>query len=166
MESVEYVGAYTLPICAFTAPDGKQFKGWSTSANGEVIDGATYNVTEPVTLYAIWEKEQINSNTSSNTQNSSSISFVTNTSNDYSKTTSTNISSNSNTSVCLSSEKSSISSTTNTSINTSNKTSKQEYVRGAKGCNGSISSFLPSIIICFVIVIIIKFNKTNPKKKD
>ena len=55
MESVEYVGAYTLPACTFTAPDGKQFKGWSTSANGEVISGATYNVTEPVTLYAIWE---------------------------------------------------------------------------------------------------------------
>ena len=55
MESVEYVGAYTLPNCTFTAPDGKQFKGWSTSANGEVISGATYNVTEPVTLYAIWE---------------------------------------------------------------------------------------------------------------
>ena len=55
MESVEYVGAYTLPECEFTAPDGKQFKGWATSANGEVIDGATYNVTEPVTLYAIWE---------------------------------------------------------------------------------------------------------------
>ncbi len=55
MESVEYVGAYTLPACAFTAPDGKQFKGWSTSANGEVINETTYNVTEPVTLYAIWE---------------------------------------------------------------------------------------------------------------
>ena len=55
MESVEYVGAYTLPVCTFTAPDGKQFKGWATSANGEVINETTYNVTEPVTLYAIWE---------------------------------------------------------------------------------------------------------------
>ena len=55
MESVEYVGAYTLPTCAFTAPDGKQFKGWATSANGEVIDGATYNVTANVELFAIWE---------------------------------------------------------------------------------------------------------------
>ncbi len=55
MESVEYVGAYTLPACMFTEPDGKQFKGWSTSANGEVINETTYNVTEPVTLYAIWE---------------------------------------------------------------------------------------------------------------
>ena len=55
MQPVEYVGEYTLPTCAFTAPDGKKFKGWSTSANGEVIDGTTYDVTEPVTLYAIWE---------------------------------------------------------------------------------------------------------------
>ena len=55
MESVEYVGAYTLPACTFTEPDGKQFKGWSTSANGEVIDGATYNVTANVELFAIWE---------------------------------------------------------------------------------------------------------------
>ena len=55
MESVEYVGTYTLPTCAFTAPDGKQFKGWATSSDGEVINETTYNVTEPVTLYAIWE---------------------------------------------------------------------------------------------------------------
>jgi len=55
MESVEYVGAYTLPACTFTAPDGKQFKGWATSSDGEVINETTYNVTEPVTLYAIWE---------------------------------------------------------------------------------------------------------------
>ena len=55
MESVEYVGAYTLPTCTFTAPNGKQFKGWATSANGEVIDGATYNVTSNVEFFAIWE---------------------------------------------------------------------------------------------------------------
>ena len=55
MQPVEYVGAYTLPACTFTAPNGKQFKGWSTSANGEVIDDATYNVTANVELFAIWE---------------------------------------------------------------------------------------------------------------
>ena len=55
MESVEYVGAYTLPTCGFTAPTGKQFKGWATSANGEVIDGTTYNVTANVEFFAIWE---------------------------------------------------------------------------------------------------------------
>ena len=55
MASVEYVGAYTLPTCGFTPPDGKQFKGWATSASGEVIDGTTYNVTANVEFFAIWE---------------------------------------------------------------------------------------------------------------
>ena len=55
MASVEYVGAYTLPANEFTAPTGKQFKGWALTNNGEVIATATYNVTEPITLYAIWE---------------------------------------------------------------------------------------------------------------
>ena len=48
-------GAYTLPANGFTAPAGKQFKGWSTGASGAVIEGTTYNVTDDVTLYAIWE---------------------------------------------------------------------------------------------------------------
>ena len=56
MASIEYVGAYTLPVCTFTAPDGKQFKGWATTSNGEVIDGTTYNVTEDVEFFAIWEE--------------------------------------------------------------------------------------------------------------
>ena len=48
-------GEYTIPtICEFTAPIGKQFKGWATTANGEVING-TYNVTADVELFAIWE---------------------------------------------------------------------------------------------------------------
>ena len=54
MANVEYVGAYTLPACTFTAPNGKQFKGWATSQNGEVISGTT-NVTADLVLYAIWE---------------------------------------------------------------------------------------------------------------
>ena len=48
-------GSYTLPANGFTAPAGKQFKGWSTGASGAVIEGTTYNVTGDVTLYAIWE---------------------------------------------------------------------------------------------------------------
>ena len=48
-------GEYALSANGFTAPDGKQFKGWSTSANGEIIGGATYNVTANVELFAIWE---------------------------------------------------------------------------------------------------------------
>ncbi|MBQ3219256.1 MAG: InlB B-repeat-containing protein, partial [Clostridia bacterium] len=55
MSPVEYAGTYTLPTCEFTAPDGKKFKGWATSASGEVIDGTTYNVTANVELFAIWE---------------------------------------------------------------------------------------------------------------
>ena len=49
-------GAYTLPANGFTAPDGKRFVGWATSAAGSVITTATYNVTENVTFYAIWEE--------------------------------------------------------------------------------------------------------------
>ncbi len=55
MQNVEYAGTYTLPTCTFTAPTGKQFKGWATSANGEAISGTTYNVTEDTELFAIWE---------------------------------------------------------------------------------------------------------------
>ena len=47
-------GSYTLPACSFTAPTGKQFKGWAASPNGAVITG-TYNVTANITFYAIWE---------------------------------------------------------------------------------------------------------------
>ena len=48
-------GSYTLPECGFTKPSGKQFKGWATSENGEVISGTSITVTEDTTLYAIWE---------------------------------------------------------------------------------------------------------------
>ena len=48
-------GTYTLPVCTFTAPTGKQFKGWATSAGGTVIAGSTIEVTADTTLYAIWE---------------------------------------------------------------------------------------------------------------
>ena len=47
-------GDYTLPACTFTAPDGKAFSGWSTTSNGAVISGSTYNVTQNTELYAIW----------------------------------------------------------------------------------------------------------------
>ncbi len=48
-------GTYRLPECAFTAPSGKQFKGWAVTADGDVITGTSINVTADVTLYAIWE---------------------------------------------------------------------------------------------------------------
>ncbi|WP_195583360.1 InlB B-repeat-containing protein, partial [[Ruminococcus] lactaris] len=43
---------YTLPACGFTEPEGKQFKGWSTSADGSVISGTTYEVSSDTTFYA------------------------------------------------------------------------------------------------------------------
>ena len=46
---------YTLPANGFTAPEGKQFKGWAESANGDVISGTSITVTGNTTLYAIWE---------------------------------------------------------------------------------------------------------------
>jgi len=55
MNPVQFAGEYTLPNCGFTAPTGKQFKGWATSANGSVIEGTTYNVTANVEFFAIWE---------------------------------------------------------------------------------------------------------------
>ena len=51
-------GSYTLPSCSFTEPEGKQFKGWSTSADGSVISGTTYEVSSDTTFYAIWESKE------------------------------------------------------------------------------------------------------------
>ena len=51
-------GEYTLPANGFTAPDGKQFKGWATSAGGSVISGTTYEVSSDTTFYAIWESKE------------------------------------------------------------------------------------------------------------
>ena len=57
MENVENVpaGAFTLPASGFTAPAGKQFGGWATSATGSAIPDAAYNVTANMTFYAVWE---------------------------------------------------------------------------------------------------------------
>ena len=49
-------GAYTLPANGFTAPDGKRFVGWATSAGGTATSaGEAIIITDNVTLYAIWE---------------------------------------------------------------------------------------------------------------
>ena len=55
MAPVQYAGTYTLPQCTLTAPDGKQFKGWALSADGEIINASTYVVSADITFYAIWE---------------------------------------------------------------------------------------------------------------
>ena len=50
-------GAYTLPANGFTAPDGKRFVGWATSAGGTATAaGGAITVSDNVTLYAIWEE--------------------------------------------------------------------------------------------------------------
>ena len=49
---------YTLPACGFTEPEGKQFNGWSTSADGSVISGTSYEVSSDTTFYAIWESKE------------------------------------------------------------------------------------------------------------
>ena len=48
-------GTFTIPENGFTAPDGKQFKGWAYTADGEAIPGTSIDVQEDITLYAIWE---------------------------------------------------------------------------------------------------------------
>lgn len=48
-------GEYTLPENGFAAPEGKQFKGWVASADGEVISGAAIPLSADTILYAIWE---------------------------------------------------------------------------------------------------------------
>ena len=51
---------FTLTANGFTAPTGKKFAGWATTADGEVAyaDGASFPVSTAanVTLYAIWEE--------------------------------------------------------------------------------------------------------------
>ncbi len=50
-------GAYTLPANGFTAPDGKRFVGWATSASGTATAaGNAITVSDNMTLYAIWEE--------------------------------------------------------------------------------------------------------------
>ncbi len=47
-------GEYTLPECAFTAPEGKFFAGWATAADGDVIEGKA-TLAADTTFYAIWD---------------------------------------------------------------------------------------------------------------
>ena len=49
----DLTGEYTLPANGFTAPSGKQFKGWSLTADGETV--TKVDMTENKTVYAIWE---------------------------------------------------------------------------------------------------------------
>ena len=49
----DLTGEYTLPANEFTAPSGKQFKGWSLTADGAIV--TKVDMTENRTVYAIWE---------------------------------------------------------------------------------------------------------------
>ncbi len=55
----DVAGTYTLPICWFTPPAGKQFKGWSFSENGNLITDKTIEVTGNISLYALWKDADI-----------------------------------------------------------------------------------------------------------
>ena len=50
-------GSYTLPLCTFTAPAGKQFIAWALSSidGTQYAPGATIPVNENTTLCAIWK---------------------------------------------------------------------------------------------------------------
>ena len=47
-------GDYVLPVCGFTAPNGKQFKAWSVSGV-EKAAGAIITVNANTTVTAVWE---------------------------------------------------------------------------------------------------------------
>ena len=49
----DLTGEYTLPANGFTAPGGKQFKGWSLTTDGATV--SKVDMTENKTVYAIWE---------------------------------------------------------------------------------------------------------------
>ena len=49
----DLTGEYTLPANEFTAPSGKQFKGWSLTTDGAIVTKVA--MTENRTVYAIWE---------------------------------------------------------------------------------------------------------------
>ena len=49
----DLTGEYTLPANEFTAPSGKQFKGWSLTTDGAIV--TKVDMTENRTVYAIWK---------------------------------------------------------------------------------------------------------------
>ena len=49
----DLTGEYTLPANEFTAPSGKQFKGWSLTTDGAIV--TKVDMTENRTVYAVWE---------------------------------------------------------------------------------------------------------------
>ncbi len=52
--TTDILGRYTLPECAFTAPEGKQFKAWAVNEE-EYAAGDVITVSENTTVTAVWE---------------------------------------------------------------------------------------------------------------
>ena len=56
MQPVEmFKGSVDLPSCEIGAPNGKMFKGWALTADGSIIPNNDFDLTENITLYAVWE---------------------------------------------------------------------------------------------------------------
>lgn len=47
--------SYTIPECKFEAPEGKQFSCWKIEDDGVLFAGDVIEVTENITLIAVWE---------------------------------------------------------------------------------------------------------------
>jgi hypothetical protein len=56
MVSFDASGETTLPECAFTAPVGKLFKGWSLTADGATLVESVY-ADRDIEVFAIWEND-------------------------------------------------------------------------------------------------------------
>ena len=60
MQSVSGVsGAYYMPACGFTAPEGKQFAGWAIDSTdgAQTLPGLKITVGRNITVYALWEEK-------------------------------------------------------------------------------------------------------------
>lgn len=58
-EVSQYPGAYTLPACGFTAPEGKEFDKWQGIDGAAYAVGDTYNVTGDTELTALWKNKAV-----------------------------------------------------------------------------------------------------------
>ena len=52
-------GDYVLPVCGFTAPNGKQFKAWSVGGVEKAV-GDKINVAADTTVTAVWKADEYN----------------------------------------------------------------------------------------------------------
>lgn len=51
-------GEYTLPVCGFTAPAGKQFKAWSVGGSEKAV-GDKITITADTAVTAVWEESSV-----------------------------------------------------------------------------------------------------------